>query len=306
VSSGLKLGIGIPQAFPNTTIDPAGIVGFLQRAESHGFDSAWTQENPLGRMPTLDSVHLLTFAAAYTTRMRLGCAVHLTAVHSPVHLAKSLMTIDHLSSGRVIVGVGLGTPRHDSAFGVDSATRVARFTEGLRLMKALWTEPSVSFDGRFFKLDNAAMEPKPVQKPRPPIWFGASHPNALRRAVRYGDGFIGAGSTSTADFANQVVLLKQNLAEAGRDPATFPISKRVYIAVDDDKQRAGDKLEAWFSFNYGRSQHERVAVWGPADECASRLQEVADSGASLIVLTTLFDFDEQLDRIATQLMPRLL
>src|SRR5205814_8830241 len=120
----------------------------------------------------------------FTSRVRLGCAVHLLAIRSPVYLAKSLTTIDHLSAGRLTVGVGVGTPRVDPAFGVDSSTRVARFTEGLRLMKALWTEPSVSFDGRFFKFENAQQEPKPVQKPHPPIWFGANHPNALRRAVK--------------------------------------------------------------------------------------------------------------------------
>jgi probable F420-dependent oxidoreductase len=305
VNSAIPLGIGIPQAFPNTTIEPDSIKAFLQRAEALGFDGAWTQENPLGRMPTLDSVHLLTFAAAHTSRMRIGCAVHLTAVHSPVHLAKSLMTIDRLSSGRLIVGVGLGTPRQDSAFGVDSSTRVARFAEGVRLMKALWTEPEITFQGRYFQLEKAAMEPKPVQKPHPPIWFGGSHPNALRRAVRLGDGFIGAGSTSSSAFADQVRTMRTYFDELGRDPATFPISKRVYFAVDDNKQRAGDKLAAWFTFNYGRSQHEQVAVWGPPDECAARLREIADSGAGMIVLTTLFDFDEQLERIAADVAPKL-
>ena len=109
----------------------------------------------------------------------------------------------------------------DPAFGVDSSTRVARFTEGIRLLKALWTESQVTFEGRFFQLHAAAQEPKPLQKPHPPVWFGGSHPDALRRAVRYGDGFIGAGSTSSARFADQVGLLRQFLDEAERDPATF-------------------------------------------------------------------------------------
>jgi alkanesulfonate monooxygenase SsuD/methylene tetrahydromethanopterin reductase-like flavin-dependent oxidoreductase (luciferase family) len=238
--------------------------------------------------------------------MRLGCAVHLTAVRSPVHLAKSLTTVDQLSGGRLIVGVGLGTPRFDSAFGVDSKTRVARFTEGIRLMKALWTEPRVTFDGRFWQLDAMPMEPKPVQQPHPPIWFGAAHPNALRRAVKYGDGFIGAGSSTPGHFAVQVRTIRTCLEESGRDPASFPISKRVYIAVDDDKARAGKKLEEWFTLNYGgRSNHEQIAVWGSADECAERLRGIAACGGELIVLTTLFDYAEQLERIAGDLAPRL-
>jgi len=297
--------VGIPQAFPNTPIDPAAISQFVQRAEELGFEGLWTQENPLGVMPTLDSVHLLTYAAAFTTRVRLGCAVHLTTLRSPVYMAKTLATIDHLSQGRLVVGVGLGRPDHDSAFGVESATRVARFTEGIRLMKALWTEPRVTVDGRFFQLHDAAQEPKPFQKPYPPVWFGGSHPDALRRAVRYGDGFIGAGSTSSARFASQVVLLRQFLDEAGRDPATYPLSKRVYFGVDDDKARAGRKLAEWFQFNYGRSMHEEVAVWGPPAEFAERLREIRDSGAEMIVLTALFDHAEQLVRIAADVAPLL-
>jgi probable F420-dependent oxidoreductase len=306
VTAAIPLGIAIPQSFPWAKIDAAGIKAYLERADALGFDGAWSQEQILGVMPTLDSLHLLTFAAACTRRMRLGCAVHLTAVRSPVHLAKSLATVDQLSGGRLIVGVGLGTPRFDSAFGVDSKTRVARFTEGIRLMKALWTEPKVTFEGRFSQLDALPMEPKPVQQPHPPIWFGAAHPNALRRAVKYGDGFIGAGSSSPAQFAEQVRTLRACLEESKRDPASFPISKRMYIAVDDDKERAAKKLEAWFSLNYGgRSNHEQIAVWGSAAECAERLRGIAESGADMIVLTALFDYDEQLERIASDLAPLL-
>src|SRR5262249_2298418 len=128
------------------------------------------------------------------------------------------------------------------AFQVDPASLVARFNEGLRLMKALWTEPRVDFDGRFWQLKNAAMEPKPFQKPHPPIWFGANHPDALRRAPQHGNGFFRAGSSSTTQFAEQVPIVRQALAGAGRDAASFKIGKRVYIAVDDDAQRARRRI----------------------------------------------------------------
>jgi probable F420-dependent oxidoreductase len=280
-------------------------LSMIERAEALGFDSLWAQEQILGVMPTLEPFHTLTFAAACTERTRLGCAVFLTTLRSPVHFAKAVATVDHLSGGRLIVGVGLGRAGLGPAFGFDDARRVARFVEGVQVMKALWTEPRITFQGRFFRLKDAAMEPKPVQRPHPPVWFGASHPNALRRAVRYGDGFIGAGSTSSSDFAEQVRTIRACLEDAGRDPATFPISKRVYIAVDDDKERAGNKLAEWFTVNYGRSHHEQVAVWGSADECADRLREVAAAGAEMLVLTALFDYAEQLERIAAEVAPRL-
>jgi alkanesulfonate monooxygenase SsuD/methylene tetrahydromethanopterin reductase-like flavin-dependent oxidoreductase (luciferase family) len=248
----------------------------------------------------------MNFAAACTTRVRIGCAVFLTTLRSPVHMAKMLTTLDYLSQGRLDVGVGLGAARFDAAFGVDSATRAARFTEGIRLMKALWTEPQVTFEGRFWQLENAPMEPKPLQRPHPPLWFGANHPNALRRAVRHGDAFIGAGSSTPDQFAEQVKTLRAYLSDAGRDPASFPIAKRVYIAIDDQKERAGAKLEEWFTINYGRSNHEQVAIWGSPDECADRLLRIIASGAEMLVLTPLFDEPNQLERIAADLAPRLL
>jgi probable F420-dependent oxidoreductase len=257
-------------------------------------------------VPTLEPVDLLTYAAACTSRLRLGCAVLLTVLRSPVHLAKSLATLDNLSGGRLIVGVGLGAgPRTYPAFGVRAETRVARFSETVRLMKALWTEERVTFEGRFWQLQNAAMEPKPVQKPHPPVWFGGSHPNALRRAVQLGDGFTGAGSSTTADFAHCVRQLRDLLAEAGRDPASFPLSKRVYIGVDEDRDYAWSRMAAWYGQRYGRTEFQHVSVWGPPDECAARLREVEEAGAGLILLTPIYDEPEQMERLAAEVIPLL-
>jgi probable F420-dependent oxidoreductase len=212
----MRFAISIPQFVAGGAFDPAGLRAHLVRAEALGFDSAWTQEQVLGTWPNLGPIETIAFAAACTERIRLGCAVFVTPLHSPVHLAKSLGTLDQLSGGRIEVGVGTGgRGRMFSAFEVDPASLVARFTEGLRLMKALWTEPRVTFEGRFWQLEGAAMEPKPFQKPHPPVWFGANHPAALRRAVGHGDGFFGAGSTTTGRFAEQVRIVREAQAEAG-------------------------------------------------------------------------------------------
>src|SRR5262249_24433034 len=201
-----------------------------------------------------------------------------------------------------------GRHRMFTAFRVDPTSLVARFNEGLRVMKALWTEPRVSFDGRFWQLKDAAMEPKPFQKPHPPIWFGASHPDALRRAVRYGNGFFGAGSSTTKQFAAHVPIVRQSLAEAGRDAASFKIGKRVYIAVDDDGQRArrriGETLHRIYPF-FELSGLEAVAVYGPPDACVRRLREVTDAGAELILLNPVFDEAEQMERLAAAVVPKL-
>jgi len=305
----VRFAISIPQYVADGAFDPDTMRRYLARAEELGYASAWTQEQVLGPIPHLGPVETLTFAAACTERMRLGCAVFITSLHSPVHLAKSLSTLDQISRGRLEVGVGTGgRNRMFSAFAVDPETFVARFDEGLRLMRALWTEPRVDFTGRFWQLDGAAMEPKPFQKPGPPVWFGASAPAALRRAVRHGDGFFGAGSQTTAQFAQQVQIVRDELARQHRDPAGFSLAKRVYIAVDDDPGRARDRMAAALDRLYGffgLRDMTPVSVLGPPGACARGLRDVATAGAELILVNPLFDDEEQMERLAGEVIPQL-
>ena len=305
----MRFAISVPQQVADGTFDPAAMRGYLTRAEELGFTGAWTQEHIFGAATLLGPVETLTYAAACTQRLRLGCAVFITPLHSPVHLAKSLSTLDQLSRGRLDVGVGTGgRGRMFAAFGVDPDSYVARFTEGLQLMRELWTKPKVTFTGRFWQLDGAAMEPKPFQKPAPPVWFGGHARTALRRAVRLGDGFFGAGSATTQEFAEEVQIVREELATQGRDPASFPIAKRVYIAVDDDTERARQRMTAALGRLYGDHRGKdmtAVAVLGPPDACVRELQAVAAAGAGMILLNPLSDEAEQMERLAAQVMPRL-
>ncbi|GAA4231838.1 LLM class flavin-dependent oxidoreductase [Actinomadura meridiana] len=302
----MRFSISIPQDLDDGEFDPAGFRAYLRRAEELGFDGAWTQEQVLGSAARSSPLETMVYAAACTERIRLGCAVFVTTLHSPLQLAKSLSTLDQLSRGRVDVGVGVGGGGPSlAAFAVDPATRVARFTEGLELMKACWTQPRITFDGRFWQVDGGAMEPKPFQKPHPPVWFGARHPNALRRAVRHGDGFFGAGSATTAQFVEQMGVVREALAEQERDPAGFSIAKRVYIGVDDDAARAQKRSAATLQRFYARDDLLSVAVFGSADKCAEEVREVIDAGAEMVLFTPLFDDAEQMERIAAEVMPRL-
>lgn len=299
--------ISIPQSFADGGFDPAAFRRFMERAEALGFESAWTSEQMLGSTPMLGPIETMTWAAACTRRLRIGCAVFISPLYSPVHLAKSISTLDQLSRGRVEVGVTTGGRfRPFSAFGVEPSSFVTRFTEGLALMKALWSQPKVDFAGRFWQLEGASMEPKPFQKPAPPVWIGANHPNSLRRAVRLGDGFIGAGSSTTAQFVEHVQIVGAALAETGRDPASFRIAKRVYLGVDDDAERGRRRVEVALDDRYGLGGRlHAVAVSGPPDAVARGLREVADAGAELLLLNPLFDDDEQMERLAAEVVPQL-
>jgi probable F420-dependent oxidoreductase len=302
----VQFAISIPQHVDDGGFDPPGLRRYLARAEQLDFESAWTHELTLGPMPTLGPIETMAFAAACTDRLRLGCAVFVSPLHSPVQLAKSLSSLDQLSRGRLEVGVGTGGKgRMFSAFAVDPASLVARFTEGLRLMRALWTEPSLTFEGRFWQLDGAAMEPKPFQRPGPPIWIGANHPDALRRAVRLADGFFGAGSQTTAQFADQVNVVRAELARQESPPA-FRIAKRVYVTVDDDVERGRARTAAALHRMYGQfgvGDLSPVAVVGPADACIAGVREVIAAGAELVLLNPLFDDFEQMERLAAEVVP---
>ena len=301
----IPLGISIPQTFLDGRVDTRRIRDVVQRAEQLGFESAWVVEQIVSRIAALEPVELLTWVAAVTTRLRVGAAVLLSGMHNPVQLAKRLATLDQLSDGRLVVGVGLGNRRVWVNNGLATESRAARFAEGLQLMKRLWTEPRVTFAGKFFSLQDAPMEPKPRQRPHPPLWFGGHHPNALRRTVDMGDGFMGAGSASTAEFAAEIKVLRGLLAEAGRDPSAFPIGKRVYIAVDNDASRAAGRLAEWFGAFYGRPEMAaEVSVWGDAKTCRDRLADVVDAGARSLLLNPVFDEPEQLERLA-EIAPKL-
>ena len=278
----------------------------MRRAEELGFESGWTQEQILGSAGALSPLETLAFAAACTERLRLGCVVFVLPLHNPLHLAKAIASLDCLSRGRAEVGVVAGGKgRPFAAFGIDPDRPVARFNEALALMKACWTEKEINFDGAHWKLAHAAMEPKPVQKPHPPVWLGGNHPDALKRAVRLGDGFFGAGSQNTAAFAQQVQAIRRELSEQRRDPADFQIAKRVYVYVDDDEASARERMGAALAHHYGGRGLEDVAIVGSPGACVQGVREVIEAGAELILLNSLLDDAQQMERLGSEVVPHL-
>ena len=309
VDEKVQFGIAAPQIHSKFPVDRGEIDRYVQRAEALNFHSLWVQEQAGLRAAAgaLEGVTLLSYAAALTRRVRLGGAVFLINLRNPIQLAKSLASLDQLSQGRLIVGVGLGAvTRLYQAYGLSADRRVARFIEALTLLQRLWSEEEVTFEGQFWQVQKANLLPKPVQKPHPPLWFGAGAPPALKRAVKYGSGFIGAGSSSTPDFKLQVEIVRAALAEARKDPGNFTIAKRVYIAVDRDRQRAAARTRDWFGMYYGRAEMaDRVAVWGAPEECAEHLRQVIDAGARLLVLNPMFDMLDQMETLAGDVLPRI-
>jgi alkanesulfonate monooxygenase SsuD/methylene tetrahydromethanopterin reductase-like flavin-dependent oxidoreductase (luciferase family) len=309
----VKFSISIPQRAADG-FDAEGTSSYLARAEELGFEGGWTLEQIVGPAPSLAPLQLLSWAAAHTTRLRLGVAVLITSLHDPLQLASAITAVDQLSHGRLDVGVGHGGNfRPFSAFGVEKATFVRYFTEGLELMEAAWSDDStVTFHGRFRDVDGLQIAPKPVQRPHPPLWFGGSAPKAVARAVRLGDAFMGAGSSTTANFAEAVEVVRRELDEQGKDATQFRIAKRVYLTIDDDAARARERVLAGLHRIYGDLpgiDFAAVPVCGTTADVVRGLREVIDAGAQMILLNPVgadvAEDREQMERLAADVIPQL-
>ena len=282
----MDFAIAIPQTYP----ERERLDRFLTRAEELPFVGAWCIEQVIGTIPVLDSVTTLAFAAAATKRLHLGIAVLLIAQRNPIDLAKALSSLDVLSNGRLVVGIGLGqSTQFYPAYGLDPEGRVSRFRENLEILKRLWTEERVTLEGRFSRLEGIPMAPKPVQKPRPPIWFGGHVEAALRRAVELGDGYIGAGSIPMDAFLDDIKKL----------PANFPKAKRLYLAIGEELPR----LREWFGAFYHKPEMaDQVAVWGSPQKIVDQIARLREAGVNYVLLNPVFDGESQMERLCQDVL----
>lgn len=294
----IPFGVSLPHRSPDT-IGMDEVKHVAQRAEALGFRDLWVTENTLDHVNCFDPVVVLTYAAAVTTRIRVGCSVVVLAVHSPNMVAHQWATLDYVSGGRAILAVGLGREHHYREFEVPEEGKVRRFREEVEIIRSLWTQDRTSYDGRFYHLDGATMNPKPVQKPHIPLWMGVGHPDAIRRTARIADGWMGSGGSSIAEFGRSVPLLKEALAAAGRDPDAFPISKRVFMAVDEKPERARAELKRWFTEVYHNPDGtDASGIWGTPKQVREKLEALVAMGANHLLLNPVSRYAEQLEAVA--------
>jgi probable F420-dependent oxidoreductase len=254
----MKIGFALGNIGPIGTAE--AISKIAQRAEALGYESVWTVErllwpvkpqtpyggSPDGSLPepykyVLDPLDALTFAAAQTKKVALGTSVLDIPYYNPVMLARRLTTIDQLSSGRLRVGLGLGWSKDEmDAAGADMKQRGARADEFLQVLKAIWTTNPVEFHGKFFQIPKSYINPKPVQKPHPPIYLAAFAPPALKRLATLADGWNPV-MIPVAGMAQMFGAVKQMAQEAGRDPSSLSLVIRGNLEIADKplgKERA--------------------------------------------------------------------
>jgi probable F420-dependent oxidoreductase len=243
----MEIGCHLPTQGPLATSE--ALVTFARRAEEHHMASLWVSDHVVfpkestsrysgGRFPHapdtpyLEPVVVLAAASMCTQRARLGASVFILGHRNPIVMAKMLTTIDTLSGGRLICGVGVGWWAEEfAALGVPFKTRGRQADEIIRVFKELWTADAPQFDGEFFRFSKIGFAPKPAQKPHPPIWVGGNSAAALRRAVALGDGWHGT-QQHPEDLRGTLERLRREADKAGRPLETLQLSLRIPLRAE--------------------------------------------------------------------------
>jgi probable F420-dependent oxidoreductase len=196
------------------------VIAEAQLAEASGFDGCFFGEHHQDQDGFLPSPLIVaTAVAARTRRLNVGTSVMLLPLHHPVHVAEDVITLDLVSKGRVILGVGIGYQAADfRAFAVPMGYRVALFEEGVEIIRKCWSGERFSFHGAHYTLEDLQIRPRPFQTPAPPLWIGASVPAAARRAGRLGDAFVATPSADLESTRRLVDAYRQAALQAGRQP----------------------------------------------------------------------------------------
>jgi alkanesulfonate monooxygenase SsuD/methylene tetrahydromethanopterin reductase-like flavin-dependent oxidoreductase (luciferase family) len=273
------------------------------RAEALGFDSVWIGDSLLAR-PRHEPLTLLAGVAGRVPRVSLGTAVLLPALRNPVVLAHTVATLDQVSEGRLILGVGFAQdlPNIRAEFlaaGVPFEKRIGRMMEGLRLCRALWSGQPVDWDGRW-QVTAGVLAPTPCRPGGPPLWIGGNLPASLERAGKWFDGWFPI-RPDAATFATQWQEIRAIARSAGRDPEAMTGAMYLTLALDEDAARAESGLNAFLEHYYGQPaevlRRRQASYAGPETGLAAWLDGYARAGAGHLVLRFAGDHVRHLEAV---------
>jgi probable F420-dependent oxidoreductase len=273
-----------------------GVLRLARAFEAGGFDSVWAGDHISFYVPILESLTLLSFVAGATERVKVGSSVYLLPLRHPTTTAKVVSTLDVLSGGRLMFGVGVGGefPPEFEASGVPVKERGSRTDEAIGVLRRLWSEDGVGHDGRHFKFGPISMDPKPVRPGGPPIIVGGRKAPALRRAGRLGDGYI-SHMCAAETYAQNLGAIRRHAEEAGRGDVPFETAAFLFTILDDDYERALDGAANLLQMIYNRPFRDaakKYCLLGRPADCLEQLQAFADAGCRHFVLSPLMDPDE--------------
>lgn len=303
-----KTRFGLMTRFP----DPQATRATVEMLERLDFDAVWTGDHLAFANPILDPLLQLAQAAAFSTKLTVGPAVYLLPLRHPGPAAKQAATLDHLSNGRLIFGVGVGGefPSDYAVAGVPMNERGARLSEGIEVLRKLWTGERVSHSGRFYSFENIQMTPAPVQPGGPPIWCGGRSDAALARAGRLADGWMSYVVTPEMYQASlEKIAAAYDAAE--RRLTNFATAHLLFVYVHDSYDKALDRASELLSKRYAmdfRKPAQRYAALGTPQDVAERLRAFHAAGVrhfNLDFLGSVEERDTQIARFAAEVRPLL-
>jgi alkanesulfonate monooxygenase len=293
--------------------DPQGLIDYAIRMEKLGYESVWVWDHVLLGVepcfPILDSLSVLTAVAARTERIRIGTGILVLPARNPVMLAKQLSSIDQISNGRLTLGMASGWYKREfDALGVPFNKRGNIMDMNLEILTRLWTEDSVTGSYPPYELAEAVMQPKPVQKPRPPILIGGYVDRVLKRAGVAGDGWLTYYYTAEG-FVKSWDKVRRFAEEAGKDPDTLKSINQLPIYVGKSKKDVEKPMYEWLTTEWDfagwSDSTTESAILGTPEECIEQLQEHIKAGVQQITLVPYrFDMD-QIELIAEKILPEI-
>ena len=298
--------IGFSFVNPAPQIEPGHVAGFARKCEEIGAHSCWVLDRIA--YDNLEPLIVLATVAAVTKKIRVGTSVLLAATRQPAILAKAAATLDFLSAGRLILGLGVGSRDSDfSAAGIPYQHRGSRVEEAISLMKMLWQGTPTTHHGHFYQVEDLALGPKPIQFPNPPIWMGGGGvDSALKRIARVADGYI-CGSSAVANFRVLWSKIEAFARQQGRNPSAIERAGLTFMALDEDEARAVAAAEAYLKRYYGavRMDVKQTLLVGAPGACAEKINRAFDNGLNTLIIGPVLPDLKQLDLFARQVMPRL-
>jgi probable F420-dependent oxidoreductase len=285
----------------------------VELVDRSGYDSLWVGDHISFALAILDPLLQLAQAAVASPRLQLGTAVYLLPLRHPTPVAKQVSTLDHLTEGRFIFGVGVGGefPKEYEACGVPIAERGARLSESLAVLRALWSGDAVSHEGRFFQFKDIRMQPPPRQPGGPPIWCGGRSDAALRRVGRLTDGWMSYVVTPDM-FREGLDKIAAAAGAAGRVfERGFGTAHLLFTRIDDTYEKALDAATVSLSQRYAmdfRKAAQRYCALGPPERVVETIVRFHEAGVRHVILDFVGPYEErdhQIERFAAEAFPLL-
>ncbi len=287
---------------------------FARTIEDSGYDSLWVTEGLVNEMPALDIMLALGAFVQHTQHITVGTCVVIAPLRNPAILAKETATLDFLSEGRVVLGVGVGgsSNSRSDAFdvcGVAPRQRGAITDEMLEIMTKLWTAKPVSHQGRFHSFENIEMGPAPVQKPHPPLWAGGEAEGVLRRAARWCQGFC-PSNPGVEEYRRLWSRIEGYSDKYGTDASKITRAVHLYFAMGESKEEGRETVRSTLAKRYGYEPYlpdPRAILIGTPDDCAQTIEEHMKIGITHFVLNgarPLPEVKSDYEQFAETVMPR--